>query len=153
MVPEIARRSGVIRGLDGIFVGASVLFFVLISGIFLTTKFGNVVLRWGLGICVMLLFVPYMVVLIGYVVKKPEKVVMISLGLILFYLLLELVWDYVLRIPFREILWLHVIYIIVLYIASFNMIGVSFRINRTIGFVVTITFWVMLGCLIYLYFG
>ena len=153
MESEASKRLDVGKVLDGIFVGASVLFFVLVSGIFLATKVGNVVLRWGLGILVIGLIVPYMVVLIGYVWERREKVVFISLGLILGYLLLEVIWDYILQIPFREILGLHIVYIIVLYVASFNMIGVSFRIHRTLGFVVTITFWISLGCLIYLYLG
>ena len=151
MESEASNRLDVGKVLDGIFVGTSVLFFVLVSGIFLATKVGNVVLRWGLGILVIGLIVPYMVVLIGYVWVRREKVVFISLGLILGYLLLEVIWDYILRIPFREILGLHIVYIIVLYVASFNMIGVSFRIHRTLGFVVTITFWISVGCLIYLY--
>jgi len=99
----------------------------------------------------MCLFVPYAVILIGYVKEKPEKPVIIPLGLILFYLFLELIWDHILRIPFREILALHIVYIIVFYIASFNMIGVSFRIDRKRGWLVTIAFWISLGCLIYLY--
>lgn len=153
MASEESKQVGLIRVLDILFVAVSVLFFVLVSGIFLATKFGNWALRGGLGMLVMLLIVPYTVVLIGYVWKKPEKVVIVSLGLILFYLFLELIWDYVLHIPFRDILVLHIIYIIVLYIASFNMIGVTFRIDRRMGYVVTITFWISLGCLIYLYFG
>ena len=153
MMAEEAGQADLIRVLNLVFVGASVLFFVFVSGIFLATKFGSVALRWGLGILTMLLIVPYTVVLLGYVWKKPEKPVIISLGFILFYLFLELIWDYLLRIPFRDILVLHIIYIIVFYFASFNMIGVSFRIDRTMGFVVTITFWISLGCLIYLFFG
>ena len=153
IVSEVSKRLDIGRVVDLAFVGVSVLFFILVSGIFLATKFGNVVLRWGLGILVMGLIVPYVLVLIGYVWERREKVLFISLGLILGYLLLELLWDYILRIPFREILVLHIVYIIVFYVASFNMIGVSFRINRTLGFVVTILFWISLGCLIYLYLG
>ena len=139
--------------MDIIFIGASLFFFIFVSGIFLATKLGNPVLRSGLGVLVMLLIIPYTVVLIGYVREKPEKPVIISLGLILFYLFLELTLDYILRIPFREILPLHIVYIIVFYVASFNMIGVSFRINRKMGFVVTITFWIALGSLIYMFLG
>ena len=151
MESEKTKEIELIRVLDIIFIGASVLFFICVSGIFLATKFGNAELRMVLGIIVMSLIVPYTVILIGYVKEKPEKPVIISLGLILFYLFLELIWDYILRIPFREILVLHIVYIIVLYIASFNMIGVSFRINKKIGWLVTIAFWISLGCLIYFY--
>jgi len=151
MESEKTRQKELIKVLNIIFIGASVLFFICVSGIFLATKFGIAELRMVLGIIVMSLIAPYTVILIGYVKAKPEKPIIISLGLILFYLFLELIWDHILRIPFREILALHIIYIIVLYIASFNMIGVSFRIDKKMGWLVTITFWISLGCLIYLY--
>jgi hypothetical protein len=67
---------------------------------------------------------------------------------ILFYLFLESLLAYILKIPFREILVIHVPYIIVFYAAIFSMTGVSFDKNRKMGFVVTITFLTLIGCLI-----
>lgn len=64
---------------------------------------------------------------------------------------MELLLDYILIIPFREMPAIHVPYIIVFYAADFSMIGVSFSKNRKMGFVVTLTFWILLGCLIYMY--
>jgi len=81
--------------------------------------------------------------------EKAEKRTIISHVFILFYLFLELSLDYILKIPFREILAIHVPYIIVFYAAMFSMIGVSFDRNRKMGFVVTITFLILIGCLIY----
>ena len=57
--------------------------------------------------------------------------------------------DYILRIPFREILAIHVPYIIVFYTALFSMIGVSLDRNRKMGYIVTITFLILIGCLVY----
>jgi hypothetical protein len=64
---------------------------------------------------------------------------------------LEVLSDYILKIPFREILAIHIPYIIVFYAATFSMIGVSFHINRKMGFIVLTTFCILIGCLIYLY--
>jgi hypothetical protein len=61
--------------------------------------------------------------------------------------------DYVLKIPFREILALHVPYIIVFYAAAFSMIGVSRTISRKMGLLVLATFLILIGCLIYMYLG
>jgi hypothetical protein len=61
--------------------------------------------------------------------------------------------DYVLKIPFREILALHVPYIIVFYAATFSMIGVARTISRKTGLLVLSTFLVLIGCLIYMYLG
>jgi hypothetical protein len=66
---------------------------------------------------------------------------------------LEILLDYILKIPFREILAIHIPYIIVFYAAAFSMVGVSFDINRKIGFVVLITFCILIGCLIYIFLG
>ncbi|MFX1486701.1 MAG: hypothetical protein ACFFBS_06385 [Promethearchaeota archaeon] len=140
------------RVLHIVFIAASVFFFIFVSGIFLSSKLGYMALRGGFGALVIFLIAPYTVVLIWYL-KKAEKPVIISLGIILFYLFLELTLDYILRIPFREILALHIFYIIVFYVAAFNMIGVSFRIDRKMGFIVTMAFWISLGCLIYMYLG
>jgi len=56
-------------------------------------------------------------------------------------------------IPFRGILALHIPYIIVFYAADFSIIGVTFDKNKKMGFVVLVTFGVLIGCLIYMYRG
>jgi len=101
------------------------------------------------GAIVLSLIVPFTITLLGYMKEKAEKRTIISHVFILFYLFLELLLDYILKIPFREILAIHVPYIIVFYAAMFSMIGVSFDKNRKMGFVVTITFLILIGCLIY----
>ena len=141
------------RVIDILLIGSSIIFFIFVSVIFITTKLGFLILRQVFGALIMILIIPFTVVLIGYVKEKAEKQKIIPLVVILFYFFLELTLDYILRIPFREILALHIFYIVVFYAASFNMIGVSFRINRKMGFVVTITFWISLGCLIFMYLG
>ena len=60
--------------------------------------------------------------------------------------------DY-LKIEFRQKKVTHIPYIILEYIALFGLIGISFAIDRTWGFVVSIFFWMLLASLIYLYRG
>jgi len=57
--------------------------------------------------------------------------------------------DFVLRVPFREILIIHVPYIVVFYAALFSMIGVSFEKNKKMGYVVIATFLILMACLAY----
>ena len=73
--------------------------------------------------------------------------------MVLLYLLLELLLDFILFIPFREILAIHIPYILVFYAAEFSIIGVSFNLNRKMGFVVLFTFFVLIGSLIFMYLG
>jgi hypothetical protein len=96
---------------------------------------------------VVFLSIQFTISLIGYIKDKAETKTILSLLIILVYLCLELVLDYILKIPFREILVLHIPYIIVFYAAAFSMIGVSFRINRKMGFIVLITFFILIDAL------
>jgi hypothetical protein len=135
--------------IDIIFICSSVVFNILVSALYIVTKLGDIALTQVLGLTVVSLIVPFIVTLLGYVRAKEKKRTLIYNGIILFYLFLELVLDYVLRIPFREILAIHVPYIIVFYAAMFSMIGVSYEKNKKMGYVVIVTFWILLGCLIY----
>jgi len=135
--------------MDIIFICSSVIFNISVGALYIATKLGNMILVQVCGAIVISLIVPFTVTLLGYVREKEKKRTIISHVIILFYLFLELLLDYILKIPFREILAIHVPYIIFFYAALFSMIGVSFDKNRKMGFVVTITFLILIGCLIY----
>jgi len=137
---------------DVIFVYSSVVFNILISALYIATKFGNMVLMQVFGGLVISLMVPFTITLLGYMREKATKRTIISNGIILFYLFLELLLDYILKIPFREILEIHVPYIIVFYAALFSMIGVSFEKNKKMGHVVVVTFLILMVCLVYCLF-
>ena len=135
--------------IDNIFIYSSIVFNISVSGVYVTTKLGDITLTQTFGAIVILLIIPFSTTLIGYIKAKEKKKTIISNGIILFYLFLELVLDYVLKIPFREILALHVPYIVVFYAALFSMIGVSLEKNKRRGYLVIMTFFVLIGCLIY----
>lgn len=139
--------------LDVIFVCSAIVFNISVSVLYIATKLDNVLLVQVCGAIVLSLIFPFTFTLLGYLKEKAEKKIIISHLVILFYLFLELLLDYILVIPFREILAVHVPYIILFYAADFSMIGVSFNRNRKMGFVVTLTFCILIGCLIYLYLG
>ena len=138
---------------DILFIVSAIIFNIGVSGVYLSSKFDNGVLLETFGAIVVLLSLPFAVSLVGYLKEKAEKKIIISLCIILLYLVLEIVLDYILKIPFRDILVLHIIYIMVFYAAAFSIIAVSFNINRKIGFIVVTTFLILIGCLIYMYIG
>jgi hypothetical protein len=135
--------------MDNIFIYSSIIFNISVSVLYIAFKLGNIILGQVSGAIVLSLIIPFTITLLGYMKEKAKKRTIISHVFILFYLFLELLFDYILKIPFREILIIHVPYIIVFYVAMFSMIGVSFDKNRKMGFVVTITFLILIGCLIY----
>jgi len=138
---------------DILFITSAIIFNISVSGVYLASKFDNQVFLQAFGAIVVLLSILFAISLIGYIKKKAGKKIIISLVIILLYLILEIVLDYILKIPFRDILALHIPYIIVFYAAAFSIIGVSFNINRKMGFIVLTTFWILIGCLIYMYLG
>jgi hypothetical protein len=137
------------RLIDFIFICSSVIFNVSVSILYVAAKFDEMAVVQACGIIVVFLMVPFTVTLLGYAREKTKKRTIISHVFILSYLVLELLLDYILKIPFREILAIHVPYIIVFYAASSSMIGVSFEKNRKMGYVVLVTFLILIGCLTY----
>ena len=135
--------------IDIIFICSSVIFNISVSALYITTKLGNMVLVQVCGVIVISLIIPFTTTLFGYMREKARKGTIISHVFILLYLFLELLLDYILKIPFREILTIHITYIIVFYAALFSMIGVSFEKNKKMGSVVIVTFLILIGCLIY----
>ncbi len=132
-----------------IFVGSALIFNLAVSGVYITSKIGNQAFLKIFGAFVVFLIIPFTISLIRYIKAKAKKKIIISHIIILLYLLLEVLLDYVLKIPFREILVIHVPYIIVFYAATFSMIGVSRTISKKAGMLVISTFLVLIGCLIY----
>jgi hypothetical protein len=140
-----------IKLMDFIFICSTIIFNISVSIVYLATKFNNMLLLQVSGSFVIVLIIPFSVTLYGYIKKEAERKIIIPHIAILFYLFLELFLDYILIIPFRDILKIHIPYIIVFYAAEFSMIGVSFERKKKMGFVVLLTFLILLGCLIYLY--
>ena len=137
------------KSVDNIFIYSSIVFNISVSGVYVVTKLGNMILTQVFGVIVIFLIVPFLITLLGYVKEKEKKKTVVSNGIILFYLFLELVLDYILKSPFREILGLHVPYIIVFYATLFSMIDVSLEKNKRLGYFVVATFFILMACLIY----
>jgi len=134
---------------DLLFVISAIIFNIAVSGVYIAAKIDSSVLLKIFGGIVVLLIIPFTITLVGYIKMKAKKKIIISHIFILFYLLLEVLLDYILKIPFREILAIHIPYIIVFYAAAFSMIGVSRTISRKTGWLVIATFLILIGCLIY----
>ena len=139
---------------DILFVVSSIVFNLAVSGVYISSKIyaakiDSSILLKVFGAIVVLLIIPFTITLVGYIKAKATRKIIISNVIILGYLFLEVLLDYILKIPFREMLALHVFYIMVFYAAAFSMIGVSRTISRKMGFWVLATFFILIGCLIY----
>jgi hypothetical protein len=135
--------------IDIIFICSSVVFNILVSALYIAFKFGDLMLVEVLGGIATSLIVPFTITLLGYLREKAKKRTIIFNGIILIYLLLELILDYVLRIHIKEILAINLLFTIVFFAALFSMIYVSYESNKKMGNLVIITNWILLGCLTY----
>jgi len=147
------KQYNMIKLMDFIFICSAIIFNISVSLVYLSTKFDNMLLLQVSGSIVIVLIVPFSITLYGYLKKDAKRRIVIPHIAILFYLFLELLLDYIFMIPFRDILVVHIPYIIVFYVAEFSMVSISFERNRKMGFVVILTFLILIGCLIYLYIG
>ena len=138
---------------EWVFVLCAVAFNLLIAGIFVAQKHGLQKLTRTLGITWLSLGIPLAVVFAYYWIVGREMWIVIYSVLILVYMGVELLLDYVFKVDFRSKKITHIPYIVLEYIALFGLIGVSFDIDRTWGFIVSVAFWILLGCLVYLYWG
>jgi hypothetical protein len=145
------KQMNMRKTMDIIFICSSIIFNILVSLVYLAIKFDNILLLQVSGLFVIVLMIPFSITLYGYIKKEAKRKIIIPHMAILFYLFLELLLDYILMIPFRDILAIHIPYIIAFYAAEFSMIGVSFERNRKMGFVVLLTFLMLIVCLVYLY--
>lgn len=138
---------------DLIFVLAAIAFNLLIASIFVAQKKERIDLIRIFGTLWLTLAIPLVIVFIHYLIVGRELWIMIYFGFIFLYMLVELLLDYVFKLEFRQKWITHAPYIVLEYIALFGLIGISFSIDRTWGFLVSISFWVLLASLIYLYWG
>ena len=136
---------------DLLFVLSAVAFNLLIASIFLASKKNNLQLVRRIGILMLLLALPLAIVFIAYLVEgRPLRIMIYFLGILL-YMLVEWLLDFVFKYDFRSKAITHVPYILLEYVALFSLIGISFDIDRTWGYIVSVSFWILMGCLIYLY--
>ena len=150
------RHTQSLWGIDAydlVFVLCALAFNLLIAAIFCAQKRKRHKLTKIFGITWLTLAIPLAVVFIHYTIVGRELWITIYFVFIMLYMLVELILDYVLKIAFRQNKALHIPYIILEYIALFGLIGISFAIDRTWGFLVSISFWILLASLIYLYWG
>ena len=138
---------------DLAFVISAVAFNLLIMGIYITSKLDLVKVRNLLGKCVIFLGVPLTVIFIDYLIEgRPTKTILYFIC-VLIYIIVELFLDFILKIDFRNKPLLHVPYIVLFYVASLGFIAISFSMDNTWGYVVSVSFWCVLGSLAYLLLG
>ncbi|HUV16347.1 MAG TPA: hypothetical protein VMW28_07285 [Pelolinea sp.] len=139
--------------MDYMFTISAVAFNLLIAGIFLSQRHGKIRLIRTFGSIVIGLALPFAVVLISYFQSNKGWRVYVGVGFALFYILVEFLLDYVFKVDFRSKWITHIPYILLEYAAFFGLISAAFAVSQTSGWIVSVTFWIAMACLVYLYSG
>lgn len=126
------------------------LFNLLIVGIMLSRPRGWRRLEHLLGIVSITLVVPVSLAAIGNLRAGRDWWAVVLPGLLILYLLVEGLLDYVLKYPFRQSRWLGP-YLLLFYFSQWGMIGYAFLVNRVYGFATLLTYFLSLGATAYSY--
>jgi hypothetical protein len=136
---------------DLVFVLTAIAFNLLIVCIFISQKHGGAKLVKVFGVLWLLLSIPFAVVFVNYLTVGKRAAIMVSFCLVFLYILVEFLLDYVLKIDFRQKWITHTPYIVLEYIALFSLIGIAFDIDRISGYLVSISVWMLMASLVYVY--
>jgi hypothetical protein len=148
---SVLSRSAEPASLSGyttLFVVTALAFEVLIIATLIAEKRQRHRLVRTLGILWALLAIPLAIVFVHDLTVGSDRWVVLSFGLIFLYMTVEIAFDFVLRIPFRERPVLHIPYIILEYGALFGLIRIAFVIGPTWGYLISVGFWLLLAAVI-----
>ena len=140
-----------INAFDLVFVLTAIAFNLLIVCIFVAQKNGWAKAARFIGLLWLLLTIPFSVVFVRYLTEGNRPGMMVYFGFVFLYILVEFLLDYVLKFDFRRKWITHAPYIVLEYIALYGLIHIAFGIDRAWGFLVSISFWILLASLIFVY--
>ena len=138
---------------DILFTISAVLANLCVSAIYISDRHNSMNFIKKFGIAFLSLGLPMVAVLIGYIITGYDWWIYALLSYVIVFFIVQLLLDYVLKSQFREKPVQHVVYIIFFYIFQAGLIIIAFNINETCGYAVSISFWLLLGALIYLLIG
>ena len=131
-----------------IFFISAILFNLIIAIVYQYMRLERLDILKKFGIPMALLIIPFSLVLFEFI--KADKSINLIIGLIIVigYLLIVFLLDQVFKYDFRSKLVPHIIYIIILYMSLYSLLVITFDINNTYGWIVSVCFWILLISLI-----
>jgi len=133
----------------GLFVIANLINLLLI-GILLSRPKGLQKIEHVLGIIVVAMILPVGIAIILNILGKRDWWTIVLPMILILFLAVELLLDYILKLNFRKTRWLWP-YLLLYYLAMMAMIGYSFSIGNTYGFMTLATYFLGLFATWYSY--
>jgi hypothetical protein len=139
-----------VRSINILGVIAANLFNLLTTGIMLSRPLGRKRLERYLGLATIALILPLSFVVVSHATNSADFWMIMLPGLMILFLILEWVLDYVLKLDFRQTRLLGP-YLLFFYAAQWGMIGFGFLVDRVSGFITLLTYFLSLGATAYSY--
>jgi len=123
---------------------------LLLAGIFVSRAKGLKRVEYVLGLIVVAMLLPVGIIVILNILGKRDWWTIVLPLIFFLFLVIELLFDYTLKLNFRKtkLLWP---YLLVYYLALMAVIGYSFLIGRTYGFITLSTYFLNLFATWYSY--
>ena len=134
---------------DLLFVSTAIVFNLQIMGIYIASKQNQDNMVKLFGAVVVALAVPITIVFMNHLIRDPQPWKIAGYLCILLYLLAELLVDFIYKFDFRSKPLFHIPYIVFFYLVEFSLIAIAFSIAPLSGYLVSISFWALLFCLLY----
>ena len=122
---------------------------LLIIAILAARLSGAPKLEYRLGIVLLLSIIPLGYLLVSSITEGRGSMYIIWIGLMLAYLLAELILDYVLQSQWRSVRWMAIAYVMLLFGATGGMVGAAARAGRGWLIAAAATFFIMFALSFY----
>jgi len=126
------------------------LFNILIIAIMLSRPKGWRRFEHYLGLINIFLITPLGLCVIYYALNGSEWWMFLLPGLLIVFLCVELILDYILKSKFRRTRWLGP-YLLLFYVAQWGMIGFGFLVGQIAGFITLLTYFLSLAATAFSY--
>lgn len=121
----------------------SVFFMTICSLIFIFRLFRQQTVEYWLGIAFLLTAIPLIYLLYTANQLQRPTIYYIQLGIMIVFIIIELLLDYIFKIDFRNIKWMTITYVIFFFTAAGGMIGIASQAGKIWTITAIILFWVM----------
>jgi hypothetical protein len=116
---------------------------LLTAMIFVARLAGRSQIEHGVGLLLVLLILPLIYLFIsGFYLSRP-KIYFLWIGLMIVFLIVELLLDYVLKLPFRAVRWQAIAYVMLFFGSTGGMLGVATLAGRGWTWAAVTSFLVM----------
>lgn len=121
----------------------SVLIMAICSLIFILRLLKQQTVEYWLGIAFIFTAIPLIYLLCTANQLQRPTIYYIQLGIMIVFIIIELLLDYIFKIDFRNIKWMAITYAIFFFTATGGMIGIASQAGKIWTITTIILFWVM----------